>query len=155
MDISGRDLKALWFLNTHVTIRVSMRDSADGISVLEHRALQGDSPPLHIHHDEDEIFQVLDGEVRYLVGDQEHRVGAGAIMLAPKGVPHTYRIESAEARMLTITRGGFEQFIRKFGRPAERGGLPDQSGPPTPEQAAALAQACREFGIELVGPPLS
>jgi hypothetical protein len=56
--------------------------------------------------------------------------------------------------MLTITRGGFEQFIRKFGRPAERGGLPDQSAP-TPEQAAALAQACREFGIELVGPPLS
>lgn len=57
--------------------------------------------------------------------------------------------------MLTITRGRFEQFIRRFGRPAERDGLPDQSGPPTPEQAAALAQACREFGIELVGPPLS
>lgn len=63
-----------------------MRDGADRISVIEHRALHGDSPPLHVHHDEDEVFQVLAGEVRYLVGDQENGVGAGAIMLAPKGV---------------------------------------------------------------------
>ena len=154
MDIEP-DRRSLWFLDTHVTIRVSARDGEDGISILEHRASHGDSPPLHIHHHEDEIFQVLDGEVRYRVGDREYRVGAGAFMLAPKGVPHTYRIESAEARMLTITRGAFEKFVRHFGRPAERDGLPDRSGPPTPEQAAALAQACREFGIELVGPPLS
>jgi quercetin dioxygenase-like cupin family protein len=155
MDTAGPDLRSLWFLNTHVTIRVSAWDGADGISILEHRASRGDSPPLHIHHHEDEIFQVLEGEVRYLVGDREHRAGAGAIMLAPKGIPHTYRVESAEARMLTVTRGDFEQFIRTFARPADRDGLPDPSGPPTPDQAAALAQACREFGIELVGPPLS
>jgi quercetin dioxygenase-like cupin family protein len=149
------DHRNLCFLNTHVTILVSARDGSDGISVLERRAQQGDSPPLHINHDEVEIFHVLEGEVRYRVGDQESRASAGETLLTPKRTPHTYRVESAEARMLTVTRGEFENFIRAFGRPAERQGLPDPSGPPTPEQAETLAHACRQFGIELVGPPLS
>ena len=155
MDSVAADHRKLWFLNTHVTIRVSAQDGSDGISVLEHRASQGDSPPLHIHHDEDEIFHVLEGEVRYRVGDQERLARAGETLLTPKGIPHTYRVESAEARMLTITKGEFENFVRAFGRPAERDGLPDPSGPPTPEQAEALARTCRQFGIDLVGPPLS
>ena len=154
MDSVVADHRKLWFLNTHVTIRVSSQDGSDGISVLEHRASQGDSPPLHIHHDEDEIFHVLEGEVRYRVGDQERLARAGETLLTPKGIPHTYRVESAEARMLTITKGEFENFVRAFARPAEREGLPDPSGPPTPEQAEALARACRQFGIDLVGPPL-
>ncbi|WP_046865372.1 cupin domain-containing protein [Microvirga massiliensis] len=153
--MSDLEQRSLWFLNTHVIVRVSARDGSDGISVLEHRASRGDSPPLHIHYDEDEIFHVLEGEVRYRVGDDERRARAGETLLAPKGIPHTYRVESSEARMLTITRGGFESFVRAFGRPAEREGLPDPSGPPTSEQAEALAGACRQFGIELVGPPLS
>jgi quercetin dioxygenase-like cupin family protein len=155
MDSVAAEHRNLWFLNTQVTIRVSSQDGSDGISVLEHRASQGDSPPLHVHHAEDEIFHVLEGEVRYRVGDQERLARAGETLLTPKGIPHTYRVESAEARMLTITRGEFENFIRAFGRPAERDGLPDPSGPPTPEQAEALARACQQFGIDLVGPPLS
>jgi quercetin dioxygenase-like cupin family protein len=155
MDLAGPDLRPLWFLDTQVTIRVSAEDGSDGLSVLEHRARQGDSPPLHVHHGEDEIFHVLEGEVRYRVGDVERRAGAGETLLAPKGIPHSYRVESPEARMLTITRGMFESFVRAVGRPAERDGLPDPSGPPTPEQAEALARVCLQFGIELVGPPLS
>jgi hypothetical protein len=59
MESEAPDHRNLWFLNTHVTIRVSARDGSNSISVLEHRASQGDSPPLHIHHDEDEIFTFL------------------------------------------------------------------------------------------------
>ena len=56
--------------------------------------------------------------------------------------------------MLTITRGPFESFVGALGRPAEVDGLPVPSGPLTPPQSEALAQACLKFGIELVGPPL-
>jgi quercetin dioxygenase-like cupin family protein len=155
MNGAATDHRSLWFLDTYVTIRISSRDGSDGISLLKQRASQGDSSPLHIHHDEDEVFHVLEGEVRYRVGDQERRASAGETLLTPKGIPHTYRVESAEAHMLTITRGEFETFIRAFCRPDEWRGLRDPSGPPTPEQAEALARACRQFGIELVGPPLS
>ncbi len=149
------DLRTLWFLNTRVTIRISAHDGTDGIAVLEHRASFGDSPPLHIHHEEDEIFHVLEGEGRYRVGETDRRAAPGETLLAPRGVPHTYRVESpGGARMLTVTRGRFEAFVRSLGRPAEHDGLPAPSGPPTPEQADALARTCLRFGIELVGPPL-
>ena len=148
--------RTLWFLNTCVVIRVSAGDSSDDIAVPEHRAPCGDSPPLHIHHEEDEVFHVLEGEVTYRVGETTRRARPGETLMDPKGMPHTYRVDSAEgARMLTITRGGFERFVRSFARPAETDGLPVRSGPPTAEQAAALAQACSRFGIELVGPPLA
>jgi quercetin dioxygenase-like cupin family protein len=91
MDREAADHRNLWFLNTPVTIRVSSRDGSDGISVLEHRASREDSPPLHIHHDEDEIFHVLEGEVRYRVGDQERRASAGEMLLTLKGIPHICR----------------------------------------------------------------
>jgi hypothetical protein len=83
-------------------------------------------------------------------------IAAGETLLAPKGVAHTYRVESpAGARWLVITRRGhFERFVRALSRPAERPELPTPQGPPTPEQADALAAAAREHGIELVGPPL-
>ena len=44
----------------------------------------------------------------------------GAIVLAPKGVPHTYRVESPQGgRCLTVTvHGDFERFVRAMSRPA-------------------------------------
>jgi Cupin domain len=99
---------------------------------------------------------VLEGELRLLAGDVDVTIAAGETLLAPKGVPHTYRVESpAGARWLVITtRGDFERFVRALSRRAERPELPTPHGPPTPEQADALAAAAREHGIEIVGPPL-
>jgi len=62
---------------------------ADGLSVIEFQAPFGDSPPLHIHHVEDELFHVLKGEFRFTIGGEEMRAGPGEVILAPKGVPHT------------------------------------------------------------------
>ena len=146
----------LWFQNSLVTIRVSMSDDQDGISVLEHRVPYGFSPPLHLHRAEDEVLHVLEGEFRVKVKDQEHRLGAGDILLAPKGVPHTYRVESvAGGRCLTITvRGDLERFVCAVSRPAERPELPKPAGPPSAEAIQTLKDAAAKYGIELVGPPL-
>jgi quercetin dioxygenase-like cupin family protein len=146
----------LWFLNTLHTVRVRHDQGEDGISMLESLAPHGDSPPLHVHRTEDELFHVLEGELRFRVDGADIRIGAGESILAPKGVPHTYRVESpAGARWLVITRrGDFERFVRAQSRRAERLALPPHHGPPTPEQAKALAAAAEAHEIELVGPPL-
>jgi quercetin dioxygenase-like cupin family protein len=146
----------LWFQNSLVTIRVSVSDGQDGISILEHRVPHGFSPPLHVHHAEDEVMHVLEGEFRVQVRDQEHRLVAGDILLTPKGVPHTYRVESTpEGRCLAITvRGDFERFVRAVSRPAERPELPEPAGPPPAAAIQALQAAAAKHGIELVGPPL-
>ena len=156
MPLAATSTQQLWFLNQLVTVRVRHDEGEDGISVLESLAPHGDSPPLHVHQTEDEIFHVLEGQLRMRAGDADVTIGAGETLLAPKGVPHTYRVESREgARWLVITtRGDFERFVHALSRPAERPELPTPQGPPTPEQADALATAAREHGIELVGPPL-
>ena len=147
----------LWFLDTLVTVRVSEREGSDHISVLEHHAPHGDSPPLHVHRAEDEIFVVLEGAFRFQVGETERAVAAGETILAPKGVPHTYRVESKEGgRWLTITSGGdFERFVRAMSRRAERVELPERGGPPSAQAAEALGAEAARHGIELVGPPLN
>jgi quercetin dioxygenase-like cupin family protein len=146
----------LWFQNSLVTIHVSMSDSADGISILEHRVPHGFSPPLHLHRTEDEVLHVLEGEFRVKVKDQEHGLRAGDILLTPKGVPHTYRVESAQGgRCLTTTvRGDFERFVRAVSRPAERPELPSPAGPPSPDAIQGLKASAASHGIDLVGPPL-
>jgi quercetin dioxygenase-like cupin family protein len=155
MSVPASATEQLWFLDTLKTVRVRHDEGEDGISVLESLAPHGDSPPLHVQS-EDEIFHVLEGELRMRAGDADVRLGAGGTILAAKGVPHTYRVESPRgARYLVITRGGdFERFVRAVGRPAERTELPAREGPPTREQAGALAASAREHGIEFVGPPL-
>lgn len=147
----------LWFLNTFVTVRVSQSEGQDGISILDHRVPCGDSPPLHVHRTEDEIFHVLEGEFRVKVQDRERRVGPGTILLAPKGIAHTYRAESlAGGRFLTVSvRGDFERFVRAMSRPAQRPGLPEAAGAPSPEAVQALTKTAARYGIEIVGPPLS
>jgi mannose-6-phosphate isomerase-like protein (cupin superfamily) len=146
----------LWFLNGLLTVGVAHDEGRDGISVLEHLAPHEDSPPLHVHRDEDEIFHILEGELRIHVGDDVLRAGPGETLLAPQGVPHSYVVESEQARWLVTTaRGNFERFARSISRPAERDGLPERAPEPTPEQMEALATAARANKIDIIGPPLT
>jgi quercetin dioxygenase-like cupin family protein len=146
----------LWFLNTLVTFPVSHADGGDGISVMESLARRGDSPQYHIHHTEDETFRLIEGELVFLVDGETRRVLPPETHLAPKGVPHTYRVVSEQARWLVVTtRGDFERFVREAARPAQASELPTPAGPPTPEQQQALGELALRHGIELIGPPLT
>lgn len=156
MTLAPRKEK-LWFLDTLVTIHLSATTNADRISVIEHRAPYGSSPPLHIHQTEDEAFHVLAGEARFVVDGVETDVKAGDTFVALKGVPHTFIVTSQEgAAWLTVTsRGDFETMVRATGRPAEHAGLPPPVGQPEPAQIAVLEAACRAHGIDLIGPPMA
>ena len=151
--ITGKEL--LWFNNTLVAIQISSHAGADGICVVEHRMPHGDSAPLHVHRNEDEVFHVLEGRLRFQIDGHERIAVAGETVIAPKGLPHTYRVESPEgARSLTVTCGSdFETILRRASRPAERPELPLQMEP-TPEIIAALVQLCASNGIDIVGLPL-
>ncbi len=46
--------------------------------------------PLHVHHSDDEAWYVLDGALRFKVGDAMFEAGPGSAVLAPKGVPHAW-----------------------------------------------------------------
>jgi quercetin dioxygenase-like cupin family protein len=46
-------------------------------------------PEAHIHDDEDNAFYVLDGDLQFLVDEQEIPAPAGTFVLVPPGVMHT------------------------------------------------------------------
>lgn len=145
---------ALWFLNGRLTFRRSAASGPDRVVISEQEMVQGDSPPLHRHEREDEVFHILEGVVRFKVGGAEIVAQAGETLVGPKGVPHTFRIESPTARFLTITVGGdFETFVHEMARPAGEG-LP-AFAPPTPELRAALTAAAARNHIEVLGPPMA
>ena len=145
----------LWFGNTRVAIRIASADGADGISVIEHWMPWGEAPPLHVHRNEDEIFHVLAGRMLFRVGGRTFEAGPGETVLAPKGVPHHFRVESPEgARCLTVTRGAdFETMVRAVSRAAAGDGLPPQAVPDA-ETIGALTRACAANGIDVIGAPL-
>lgn len=146
----------LWFGNTSVTILVSSTDGADGMAVIEHRMPYGEAPPLHIHHSEDEIFFCLEGEMLVEVAGVGRLLQAGDCAIAPKGVPHRFRVVSRSgARSLTVTRGrDFETMVRAVGRAPAHAGLPAFAAP-TPEIIGALTAACAANAIEIIGAPLA
>ncbi len=149
-------LTRLWFLDTLVTIHISHTAGSDTISLLEHQAPLGHSPPRHIHRTEDELFQVLTGDFEFEIGAQSHVLSAGAFLLTPKGIPHTFRVRSTSGGrwLTTTTHTDFERFVRAVGRSAPRTELPPPPGPPTAEIAAHLANVAADYSIEIVGPPL-
>ena len=100
----------------------------------------GSASPLHVHHADDEGFYVLDGEVTlHLPGEQIH-LGPGDFALAPRGVPHAYRVGDRPARWLTTSTGGFERFVAAV----------SELGAPDP---AALSAVAAQHDIEILGPP--
>ncbi len=157
MQIAGDNAGELfWFKGTLVNVRLSWKAGEDRVSVVEHLMPFGESPPLHIHRNEDEVFHVLEGRMRVHIDGDDTIVEAGETVLAPKGRPHTFRVESADgARCLTITSGGdFENMIREMGEPATCAKLPIHAEL-TPAMVAALTEACARNGIDIIGAPLS
>jgi len=142
----------LWFLNTHVT----PADAPAGMAIHDHYMPYGDAPPMHVHHHEEEVFHLKSGRIRFRVGDEEFIAHAGDTLVAPRGVPHGFRVESPQgARVLVITTGrDFDSVIREFSRPATDLGLPEWHDV-TPDEGERLARICRRHGLDVVGPPLA
>ncbi len=95
-------------------------------------------PPLH-HHDFDEAFHVLDGELTFQVEDRLYAGGAGAVAFAPRGVPHTLaNLGATPARyVLVITPGGFERYFDRIAAEQSRVPAPKSADRPFPETVVA------------------
>ncbi len=143
---------AIWFLATRMTIKASAETTGGMFGLIDNRSAAGFSPPLHVHQREDEAAWILEGEVRFVCGDNAYETGPGSFIFLPRGIPHTFRVEgTADARILFLMLpGGFEQFHVEGGRPATDASIPV----PTPDDIAKVHALASKYGNELVGPPL-
>jgi hypothetical protein len=106
-----------------------------------------------VHHNEDEWFYVLEGELTIWVDGEVIHAPAGSFAFAPKNLPHTFTVSAPDgARFLLVTEpAGFESFMRLGAEPAKALTLPPPPlGPPDVERLGVLAA---EYGIDILGPP--
>ena len=144
--------EALWFLGQLVTIKASAETTAGRVGITETLGPRGSGSPLHIHHDEDEWFYVLEGELTLWVGGETIVASAGSFVYGPRGIPHTFTVSSEQARFLLVVEpGGFESFLREIGEPAREPTLPPASS--TPPDLERLVTTAARYGLEITGPP--
>jgi len=122
-------------------------ETTDGtFTLLEHRVPPRAGPPLHIHVREDEMWYVLEGELRFKADQEIFRASAGSFVFVARGTPHCLQnIGNVPARYLEMfAPAGMERFFEEIAK-QPREGL-------APEVYRSIAE--RSF-MKVVGPPLS
>ena len=147
------DGEPLW-INGGLGILRATADQTEGrFAALEFRVPKGFAAPLHVHKSEDEFFLVLSGEIRLQHGDEIIEGVAGSLAYTPRGVGHSFHVDSDEARLLLFFGpAGVENFFRDVGKPAGSLDLP-----PAGEQfldREEIVAIMSRHGQTVIGPPL-
>ena len=136
---------AIWSLGTLMVLK----SRSPELEVIEALALPGISPPLHRHDFGAESFYMVEGRVRFLVGDEELMCGPGDFVRVPPSTPHSFEVLGEPARLLDIiTPAGLWDFFVECGEPATELRLPDGVNVP-PD----LAEIVARHGGKVLGPP--
>jgi quercetin dioxygenase-like cupin family protein len=100
-------------MTPQVDILLDTDQSNDVVGIVELTVPPGwDGPPLH-HHDFDEAFYVLEGELTFQLGEQLRAAGPGELIFAPRDAIHTLaNLSEREARYILVCTPG--QFTRYF-----------------------------------------
>jgi mannose-6-phosphate isomerase-like protein (cupin superfamily) len=153
---AGQGLQEVW-LPWHQGNRIAVKASGEATegrtAIVEFLDQRGSSPPLHAHHDGDEAFYVIEGEVELVCDGRRLEAGDGDFVFIPRGHAHSYLVRSPRARLLAVyTAPGMDRFFVDNG-PAIVG---DQGPPPaTDPDPEALAATAARYALEILGPPLT
>ena len=148
---AGEGLSDVWWKTGRLTVKVGGTETGGRFAQVETDDPRGTATPMHVHHNEDETFYVLEGEVTLLVGGERIDLGAGEYAFAPRDTAHAYVVRSERARMLTtLSPAGLEELFVELGEVVTGREPPaDEVLPPMEE----LRRRFAAFGCDVVGPP--
>lgn len=149
----------LHFLNHLASVKVAA-EGHRSMSVVQFEATRGFGAPLHRHEHEDELFVVVDGELRFFLGgtdgeEVETLAGpAGSIAYLAAARPHTFQVVSDAATILNVTASRdraprFDEMVSALGVPTDPTALPE----PQPIDPGHVADVCARFDVTILGPP--
>lgn len=145
----GRTSEPLDILGEPALVKLAESDTDGAAAVFHLTVPKMTGPPLHRHSREDEWFYVLDGVVTFQIDGERFTLSQGGSAFANRGTVHAFQNFATDtAKMLVMTTPGvnFNQFFIA---------LSDcNKGLPVPDfQRSEMIM--NEYGIDLVGPPLS
>lgn len=127
--------------------RITAADTAGAFAIFEEEIPAGAGPPLHIHHEEREVFTVLSGRVKFHCDGREAELGAGSTVMIPAGARHAFRgVGPGPSRVLVmLSPGRGEGFFREVEAEGLRPGA----------DKARIDEIAKRYALEFVGPPLA
>lgn len=152
MSLQEASTRDRWFVGSLLTIVADAAQTGGQLAVMEQTARRGFSPPRHVHHREDTALMVLDGHLTVDIDGAVQTLPAGGFVWLPRDAPHTFRVDSDEARFLElITPAGFESYHLDTSDPAPSRTLPPEGEPDIGRLIGGIAP----YGAEILGPPMS
>jgi mannose-6-phosphate isomerase-like protein (cupin superfamily) len=138
------ETEALDVFNVHIRILMPASVTDGALSIFEDHNGPGAGPPLHVHHDADEIFNVVAGSYRFVCNESVITAGVGDIVLVPRGAQHTFlNCGSGPGHLIVTMRpGGFEGFFRAVA----------DAKLDVPRDMPEIAELARRFHLEFLGP---
>lgn len=134
-----------------MNFRLSSTDTNNALSIIDVHMYKGTEPPRHVHDHEDETFIVMDGEVTFFISEMMIKAYPGEIVFAPRGVAHSFRIDTETAKFrLVITPGKFDQFFWQQSTPYSAGDPIKPIGPPSPQALAGMMKLATDFGTRFI-----
>lgn len=125
------------------TFKVATQDTQSALFMMEQHSTQPGGPPLHLHHDQDEFWYVLAGEYIVQVGSDRYRAQTGDCVLGPREVPHAWAFVGKSPGRLLVGFTPAGRMQEYFERPRQ------------PGVYVTDAALYHQYGMELLGPPLS
>ena len=126
-------------------LKISGSDTNGSLAIFEQTSRsQGKGTPLHVHHSQDEIFYVLEGNYFFKVGNDEFTLSGGDSIFLPKKVPHAWNQLSENGKMIVTFQpaGKMEDFFLSVAA---------LDLEPTNEE---MAKVFSDHDMEIVGPSL-
>ncbi|MGH2793253.1 MAG: quercetin 2,3-dioxygenase [Actinomycetota bacterium] len=127
----------LAFMGQVSLVRATGDQTGGLLSITETRTPAGNGPPRHVHSLEDEMFFVLEGELTFTIGDEQHVAGPGSFVFAPRDVPHAYVANAPTRHLGMVSPPGFERFLHDMGEAAIAG-------------REAIASVAARYGITML-----
>ena len=138
--------EAIEWLGVHYHTILSSAETGGQLSITDTVSPPNSGPPRHIHHDADETFVLLSGEVEvWLDGDRFLR-GPSETVFIPRGAEHTFRVvgERPSRHLVILTPGGFEGFFSEMAAGQFC----------IPQDMTAIEQIAERYQLSFTGPPL-
>jgi quercetin dioxygenase-like cupin family protein len=141
--------KAMWFLNGLYEVKASGDETDGALTAMEMTIPAGWGPPPHTH-DGGETVYVLEGKIRYHIGDDVIEAGPGSFFHLPAGTWENFEPVEQSRLLVLYTPGGIDRFFDELGEPAERREVPPESD--TPPDLEGIMAAAEKYGMEMRAP---
>jgi quercetin dioxygenase-like cupin family protein len=142
--------KALWVLGGLYEVKASGAETDGKLTVMQMTIPAGMGPPPHVHPGGEAVY-VIEGRIRYHIGDDEIEGGPGSFFYVPEGVWENFEpVEDVRLLVIYAPSAEIDEFFDEVGDPAEQREVPPPSDePPDVERIMAAAE---RHGMQIQAP---